>query len=113
MDRNELDTATVSAWLNWWNRINNVLDVEERKPVATLVTEGRLEIKGALSTVHIRGGPLPVEVAKLVEARTQARAAKDFRTSDELRDKIAALGWEVRDTKDGQKLTRRREAQSG
>ena len=113
MDRNELDTATVSAWLNWWNRINNVLDVEERKPVATLVTEGRLEMKGALSTVHIRGGPLPVEVAKLVEARTQARAAKDFRTSDELRDKIAALGWEVRDTKDGQKLTRRREAQSG
>ena len=113
MDRNELDTATVSAWLNWWNRINNVLDVEERKPVATFVTEGRLETKGALSTVHIRGGALPVEVAKLVEARTEARTAKDFRTSDELRDKIAALGWEVRDTKDGQKLTRRREAQSG
>jgi cysteinyl-tRNA synthetase len=27
--------------------------------------------------------------------------------SDELRDQIAALGWEVRDTKDGQKITRR------
>src|SRR5207237_8224300 len=28
-----------------------------------------------------------------------------WKRSDELRDQILALGWEVRDTKDGQKLT--------
>ncbi len=51
-------------------------------------------------------GP-PAEVAALAEARTQARLAKEWGKSDELRDQIAALGWDVRDTKDGQKLTRR------
>jgi cysteinyl-tRNA synthetase len=52
-------------------------------------------------------GKLPEEVAKLAEERAQARLAKDFRKSDELRDKLNALGWEARDTKDGQKITRR------
>ena len=83
MDQNELDAATAAGWLNWWNRINNILDFES--------------------------GPakLPGEVAKLAEARAQARLAKDFRKSDELRDKLNTLGWEARDTKDGQKITRR------
>jgi cysteinyl-tRNA synthetase len=83
MDQSKLDGKTATGWLNWWNRINRVLDFE------TDETE------------------LPEEVAKLAEARTQARLAKDFRKSDELRDKLNALGWEARDTKDGQKITRR------
>ena len=83
MDENKLNANTAGGWRNWWNRINEVLRFEE----AT--------------------AELPAEVAKLVEARTQARLAKDFRKSDELRDKLNALGWEARDTKDGQKITRR------
>jgi cysteinyl-tRNA synthetase len=42
-------------------------------------------------------------------ARTtqQVRAAKDFAESDRLRDAISALGWTVKDTKDGQQLEKR------
>ena len=83
MDENKLDAKTAAAWLNWWSRINQTLDFES----------GEVE--------------LPAEVAKLAEARAQARLAKDFRKSDELRDQLNALGWEARDTKDGQKITRR------
>src|ERR1700730_12610467 len=83
MDQSKLDAKTAARWLNWWSRVNNVLDFE---------TDGT---------------ELPEEVAKLAEARAQARLAKDFRKSDELRDKLNALGWEARDTKDGQKITRR------
>jgi cysteinyl-tRNA synthetase len=50
---------------------------------------------------------LPPEIAALAEARTQARLAKDWRKSDELRDELIARGWEARDTKDGQTITRR------
>jgi cysteinyl-tRNA synthetase len=50
---------------------------------------------------------LPPEIAELVNARAQARLAKDWRKSDELRDELADRGWEARDTKDGQKITRR------
>src|SRR6266699_2331549 len=83
IDRNEVDAALAKAWLTWWQRANSVLAIEEE------------------------AGPLPPQVAELAEARTQARLAKDFRKSDELRDKLNALGWEARDTKDGQKITRR------
>jgi cysteinyl-tRNA synthetase len=83
LDRNEVDAVSANAWLNWWERVNSVLVVEE-------------EI-----------AQLPPEIAKLAEARAQARLAKNFQKSDELRNELSARGWQVRDTKDGQKITRR------
>ena len=49
---------------------------------------------------------IPADIAKLIEARAAARAAKDWASSDRLRDDLAAKGWEVRDSKDGQKVKR-------
>ena len=48
----------------------------------------------------------PPEVVNLVEQRQAARVAKDWAAADELREQIAVLGWEVKDTPDGQKLRR-------
>jgi hypothetical protein len=50
-------------------------------------------------------GP-PAEVLALVEQRAAARAAKDFAASDRLRDQILALGWQVQDGKEGQKIVK-------
>jgi cysteinyl-tRNA synthetase len=47
---------------------------------------------------------IPQEVEELLTDRAAARAAKEWKKSDELRDQIAALGWVVKDTKDGQKI---------
>ena len=41
---------------------------------------------------------------KLLDEREEARAAKDFERADEIRDRLAELGWEVRDGADGAKL---------
>jgi cysteinyl-tRNA synthetase len=46
---------------------------------------------------------LPREAAQLLEAREKARAAKDFATSDRLRDELARAGVTVTDTPEGQK----------
>lgn len=46
------------------------------------------------------------EVLALLEQRKQARLNKDFAASDRLRDEIAAFGWKVKDTKEGQQLER-------
>ncbi|MGH2488272.1 MAG: CysS/YqeB C-terminal domain-containing protein, partial [Candidatus Limnocylindria bacterium] len=53
-------------------------------------------------------GELPDGAAELLEQRDAARAAHDYVTSDRLRDELAALGVEVRDTPSGQESTRRR-----
>jgi len=44
------------------------------------------------------------EAEALLAERNQARATKDFARADEIRDELAALGWEVRDSADGAKL---------
>ncbi|HLD32268.1 MAG TPA: cysteine--tRNA ligase [Candidatus Peribacteraceae bacterium] len=49
---------------------------------------------------------IPAEVRKLANLRAEARAAKNFKESDRLRDEMAALGYEVRDTAEGQKITK-------
>ncbi len=47
------------------------------------------------------------EVLALLDKRHDARSNKRWTESDQLRDQIAALGWTVQDTKDGQKLVRK------
>ena len=52
-------------------------------------------------------GALEAEIESLIAARTAARAAKDWATSDRIRDELAARGIELLDGKDG-KVTWRR-----
>ena len=40
-------------------------------------------------------------VDMLLEQRMKAKAAKDWATSDLIRDQLTALGFEIKDTKDG------------
>lgn len=50
---------------------------------------------------------IPEEVTEMVRQRQAARAARDFAAADALRDKIAAMGYEVKDTPDGAKINKR------
>ncbi|HEV7448927.1 MAG TPA: cysteine--tRNA ligase [Candidatus Paceibacterota bacterium] len=50
---------------------------------------------------------LPYEVQKLVGERSDARAAKDFKRSDELREQIERAGFAIKDTQGGQKVTKK------
>src|SRR5207245_2929274 len=84
MDENKLDAASARSWLDWWKQINTVLDLEA-------------EVENIV----------PLEVAQLAKERENARREKNWKQSDDLREQIFALGWEVRDTKDGQKITPR------
>lgn len=52
----------------------------------------------------VKAEMIPAEIQALVDARAAARAAKQWAESDRLRDELAAKGWEVRDSKEGQKV---------
>jgi cysteinyl-tRNA synthetase len=81
LDEGKLDSAQAQAVLQGWARINSVL---------------------ALETEVVA---IPAEVQALAAERQAARLAKNWAESDRLRDAIAALGWTVKDTKEGPKLT--------
>jgi cysteinyl-tRNA synthetase len=52
---------------------------------------------------ELSGRELPEGTAELLSAREAARAAKDWTTSDRLRDQLAAIGVMVTDTAEGQR----------
>ena len=49
---------------------------------------------------------IPAEVAAVAEERRAARAGKDWAKSDELREKLRAMGYAVKDSKDGYTLSK-------
>ncbi len=51
--------------------------------------------------VSLNGSSAEDAIAKVVDARAQARAAKDWAASDRLRDALAAVGITIKDSKDG------------
>ena len=65
-----------------------------------------LELVGLGSLAEDEGGADDEAEALLVE-REEARAGKDFERADEIRDRLAELGWEVRDSADGARLVPR------
>ena len=50
---------------------------------------------------------LPSQVRELVNRRAQARKEKNFTLADQLRDEIAALGYEVKETRQGTQITKK------
>jgi cysteinyl-tRNA synthetase len=80
---------------------------EARRAGAEQLRGARAQLTGMLDVFGLSGldpGPgdeVPAEVRALVDQRAAARAARDFARADELRDRIAALGWELVDTPEG------------
>ena len=81
------------ALLDAVERWDAVLGVFGAAPVAFL--------KRLRGTRARRGGIDATLVESLLETRKQARADKDFARSDAVRDELAAMGVEVRDTPEG------------
>jgi cysteinyl-tRNA synthetase len=97
--RNDFNTAEALASLYGWIREAN--RSEEAVGNAHLVE--MLSVLG-LETLAAAEESAPPEAVALAEARDAARAAKDWGEADRLRDKLRAMGWEVRDGPDGPEL---------
>ena len=53
------------------------------------------------------GDDIPEEITKLIEERKEARKAKNFVLADEIRDKIAEMGYVITETREGTKVTKK------
>ena len=88
--------------------------------LAEIVAEGnRRELPGAraaleellpllgLDSLLAADAAADPEAERLLSEREAARAAKEFERADAIRDRLAELGWEVRDGAEGARLVRR------
>lgn len=95
--------GVVNAWINSIERpgaadaaamadVDRVLAVLSRPRLATQASEIALYLPGVTPSAEVEG---------LLEARRAARAAKDFKTSDVIRDQLAAMGLAIKDVAGG------------
>ena len=65
------------------------------------------QLTGVLGLVYNRKTEaLDSEIEQLIEKRTEARKAKDFKTADEIRDRLKEMGIILEDTPQGVKWSR-------
>jgi cysteinyl-tRNA synthetase len=96
---NDLNTSQALAVI--WNMVRSDLPMEQKGEQLLLMDK----ILGLKLDEYIgKKLEIPDDVQKLVEQREKVRADKDFAKSDELRNEIKKLGFDVLDTPTGQKL---------
>lgn len=80
------------------------LSAAEAAAVLSQVIAPMNRVLGLFTPRPKTGDAPPPEIEPLLAQRSAARAARDWAESDRLRDELAARGWQVRDTPEGQKL---------
>jgi cysteinyl-tRNA synthetase len=97
--------------------INNDLDmpkaiqvlwklVRDEKATGKIKTIEKMDSVFGLDLLKKEKIEIPVEIKRLVEGRENARINKDFKKSDEIREKIKSLGYKIDDTKEGVKISK-------
>ena len=103
----DLNTAeAIGAIFEYIRDINQVFETGGDKKSAEEALDILDRVLGVLGLVP-EDETVPDAVMDLVEQRQTARAAKDYVAADDLRERIAALGYEVKDTPEGVKINKR------
>ncbi len=104
----DLNTADALAAIFMLVRdINTAIAKGAGKNTLELCADMFDQLTGVLGLVYNRNtADLDSEVEALIEQRTAARKAKDFKTADEIRDRLKEMGITLEDTPQGVKWTR-------
>ncbi len=99
---------------NFESRINQDLNISAILPLLRGAIEtadekllDKIELVSALKLKEEKANIIPSEITKLLDQRNEAKQKKDFVKSDKLRKQIEALGYEVMDTPEGQKVKKK------
>lgn len=96
----DLDTPKALALM--WELVHNP-EIEPENKKATMLDFDRIF---GFGLENLKEEIIPKEVQLLSLEREQARKDKDWSKSDELRDKIKSLGYEVKDSDTGYKISK-------
>jgi len=96
----DLDTPRALSLL--WDLMKN----ENVSPADNKATILDFDKVLGLGFENLKEEKIPEEIIKLAEEREEARKNKDFKKSDELREKINSLGYEIKDSSDGYKINK-------
>lgn len=100
-------SEALAALFEFIRKGNALLDEQKASPQDIFLMKSCLEtIDTVLSVLEPDDASLPQEIEFLVQKRGEARAAKNWKESDLLRDQLKQQGYLVEDTSKGQRISR-------
>jgi len=99
-------SGALGQLFDWIRDSNRAMDAGQLTPAAAARTLADFAVLNSILEIDADKALIPDAVLALVQERQAAREGKDWGRSDQLRDAVAALGWQVKDTKQGPQITR-------
>ena len=99
-------SGALACLFDWIRDTNRMMDLGEFSEAQAARCLSDFSIINSILACEATQTEIPPEITQLLEERQNARTAKNWQVSDQLRDKILALGWTLKDTKQGQQVSR-------
>ena len=124
-----ISSTTPGPFAGAWETLNDDLNVpgalgdifgiiNKTKPASLTPEEAKVTLEGFHFLLYALGlqlpslveeatADVPADIAELAEKRWQAKQSKDWATADVLRKELEAVGWIIKDNKDGYQVLRK------
>ena len=103
----DLNTAdAIGSIFELVRKANTQINDQTPAVVIRKVLDTLVELTGVIGLLTRKEEKADTDVNALVEARAKARAEKNWAESDRLRDLIQSMGYVIKDTKQGQQVTK-------
>ena len=103
----DLDTPKALAiFFNWVRLTNQNIDQKNTSEEEAKTGNAFIEYFNSIFAILDDSTELPDEVQSLVNSREEYRKNKEWQKSDLIRDKLLSLGWKLKDTPHGTKVTK-------
>ncbi len=103
----DLNTAeAMGALFELVYAVNTRLSADSSRELLEFARESLVKLCDVLGLLMKKEDELPEDVKNIAASREKARREKNWALSDELRNKLNAMGYSVEDTHDGQKISK-------
>lgn len=103
----DVNTAdAISAIFELVSDVNGIITQNPAKSVCEKSAAAIRELGAVLGLLGKSGDSIPDDIQTILAERAEARSTKNWAKSDELRDKLKDMGYLVKDTPQGQQLTK-------
>ena len=106
--QDDLDTPkALAVFFNWIRLTNQKIDKKIFTKQEAEVGNRFIQYFNSIFAILDNKNELPDEVKLLVDSRENHRKNKEWQKSDLIRDKLLSMGWKLKDTPNGPKITKK------
>lgn len=102
---NDMKRQQAAAALATWGKINSVFGLGHPKQIRVTLADQSAETGSPAGSSTLMTGEnvlgVPSEISRLLSDRISARASRDFKRADAIRDGLKSKGWIIEDTPNG------------